>query len=132
MVSIVQNDHIQFSFLQNTYLGITQAVTSILSTTGFWYFQRWRKISTKRMFQITNLITVVSCQDKLLGSTWADFATLGVAPEWDTHTSPTAFPMSPPRYGALTPMQIIPFWGMLGLWTNKIGFRKTWEFYAYK
>lgn len=44
MVGIVQNEHIQFSFLQSTYLGITQAVTSILSCYAFWYLQKWQKI----------------------------------------------------------------------------------------
>jgi len=28
LVAICQNDHFQFSFLQNTYLGLAQAVTS--------------------------------------------------------------------------------------------------------
>ena len=49
LVSICQNDKFQFSFLQNTYLGLAQAVTSTASTLGFWYIQRYWKISTKRM-----------------------------------------------------------------------------------
>lgn len=28
-------------------------------------------------------------------------------------------------------IQLIPFWGMLGLWTNKVGYHNTWEFYFY-
>ncbi|ORY20995.1 MFS general substrate transporter [Naematelia encephala] len=84
VVSIVQNQHISFSFLQSTYLGLAQAATSIASCYGFWYLQRWKTFPTKRMFQVTNVITV-----------------------------------------------LIPFWGMLGLWTDKIGFHNTWEFWLY-
>ena len=29
-------------------------------------------------------------------------------------------------------MQVfIPLWGMIGIWTDKIGFHNTWEFWAY-
>ncbi|KAL5339159.1 autophagy-related protein 22-like protein [Aspergillus crustosus] len=84
LVSIIQNDFIDFSFLQLTYLGITQAVCSITSTFGFWYFQRHFKIPTKRMFLFTNFFTV-----------------------------------------------LIPFWGMLGLWTRRVGYHNRWEFYFY-
>ncbi|KLT41595.1 MFS general substrate transporter [Cutaneotrichosporon oleaginosum] len=58
MVGIVQNQHIHFSFLQNTYLGLAQACTSIISVHAYWAFQKWRKIRTKRMFQVTNFFTV--------------------------------------------------------------------------
>ncbi|BEI94068.1 uncharacterized protein CcaverHIS019_0605270 [Cutaneotrichosporon cavernicola] len=85
VVGIIQNQHVHFSFLQNTYLGLAQASCSILSVYGFWYIQRWRAIPTKRMFQITNLVTV-----------------------------------------------LIPFWGMIGLWTRTIGFHHTWEFWLYQ
>ncbi|KAJ5287644.1 hypothetical protein N7478_003330 [Penicillium angulare] len=84
LVSIIQNDYVSFSFLQVTYLGITQAVCSITSTFGFWYIQRYFKIKTKTMFMITNCFTV-----------------------------------------------LIPFWGMLGLWTTRIGYHNRWEFYFY-
>ncbi|KZS89109.1 MFS general substrate transporter [Sistotremastrum niveocremeum HHB9708] len=84
LVSIVQNDKFSFSFLQNTYLGLAQAATSILSTAGFWYIQRYWKIKTKTMFVVTNIFTV-----------------------------------------------LIPLWGMIGIWTNKIGFHNRWEFWAY-
>ena len=49
LVSICQNEKFAFSFLQNTYLGLAQAVTSTASTLGFWYIQRHWKISTKKM-----------------------------------------------------------------------------------
>lgn len=75
LVSIIQNDYVSFSFLQLTYLGITQAVCSITSTFGFWYIQRYFKLKTKTMFMITNFFSV-----------------------------------------------LIPFWGMLGLWTSRIGY----------
>ncbi|RSH90427.1 hypothetical protein EHS25_001032 [Saitozyma podzolica] len=84
VVTIVQNQHIQFSFLESTYLGLAQAATSIFSCYAFWYLQRWRLLKTKWMFAVTNVITV-----------------------------------------------LIPFWGMLGLWTDKIGFHNTWEFWLY-
>lgn len=53
LVAICQNDKFTFSFLQNTYLGLAQAVTSTASTLGFWYIQRYWKISTKKMVQST-------------------------------------------------------------------------------
>ncbi|KAF8874347.1 MFS general substrate transporter [Infundibulicybe gibba] len=84
LVAICQNDKFSFSFLQNTYLGLAQAITSTMSTLGFWYIQKYYKISTKRMFVVTNVVTM-----------------------------------------------LIPFWGMLGIWTNRIGFHNVWEFWAY-
>ncbi|KAI0249986.1 MFS general substrate transporter [Lactifluus subvellereus] len=59
LVAICQNDKFTFSFLQNTYLGLAQAVTSTASTLGFWYIQRYWKISTKKMFVVTNVVTVL-------------------------------------------------------------------------
>ncbi|KAI0758099.1 MFS general substrate transporter [Fomes fomentarius] len=59
LVSICQNDKFHFSFLQNTYLGLSQAITSTASTLGFWYIQRHWKISTKRMFVVTNVVTIM-------------------------------------------------------------------------
>ena len=75
LVSIIQTNQVAFSFLQITYLGITQAVCSIVSTFGFWYIQRYFRIRTKRMFLVTNFFSV-----------------------------------------------LIPLWGMLGLWTGRIGY----------
>lgn len=79
VVGIVQNQHVNFSFLQNTYLGLAQACCSIVSVYAYWYIQRWKAIPTKRMFQVTNAVTV-----------------------------------------------FIPFWGMLGLWTRRVGFHNTY------
>ncbi|KAF8321704.1 MFS general substrate transporter [Clavulina sp. PMI_390] len=59
LVSICQNNKFTFSFLQNTYLGLSQAITSIASTLGFWYIQRYWKIDTKKMFFVTNIATVL-------------------------------------------------------------------------
>lgn len=84
LVSICQNDKFSFSFLQNTYLGLAQAITSTASTLGFWYIQKYWKISTKKMFVVTNVVTIM-----------------------------------------------IPLWGMIGLWTEKLGFHNVWEFWAY-
>lgn len=57
LVSIIQNNSVSFSFLQITYLGITQAVCSIVSTFGFWYVQKYFKIRTKNMFLCTNFFS---------------------------------------------------------------------------
>ncbi|KAK0243386.1 MFS general substrate transporter [Armillaria nabsnona] len=84
LVSICQNEKFSFSFLQNTYLGLSQAITSTASTLGFWYIQRYWKISTKKMFVVTNVVTV-----------------------------------------------LIPLWGMIGIWTETIGFHNVWEFWFY-
>ncbi|KAG2063676.1 MFS general substrate transporter [Suillus decipiens] len=84
LVTICQNNKFQFSFLQNTYLGLSQAITSTVSTLAFWYIQRYWKISTKKMFVVTNVVTM-----------------------------------------------LIPLWGMIGIWTEKLGFHNTWEFWAY-
>ncbi|KAK0190365.1 MFS general substrate transporter [Armillaria mellea] len=84
LVSICQNEKFSFSFLQNTYLGLSQAITSTASTLGFWYIQRYWKISTKKMFVVTNVVTV-----------------------------------------------LIPLWGMIGIWTETIGFHNAWEFWFY-
>jgi len=84
LISICQNDKFEFSFLYNTYLGLSQAVTSTASTLGFWYIQKYWKISTKKMFVVTNVVTIM-----------------------------------------------IPLWGMIGIWTPKLGFHNVWEFWAY-
>ncbi|KAF8841545.1 MFS general substrate transporter [Paxillus ammoniavirescens] len=59
LVAICQNDKFKFSFLQSTYLGLSQAITSTISTFGFWYIQRYWKISTKKMFVVTNVVTIL-------------------------------------------------------------------------
>lgn len=59
LISIIQNNSISFSFLQITYLGITQAMCSIASTFGFWYIQKAFGIRTKSMFMITNAMSVL-------------------------------------------------------------------------
>lgn len=59
VIGIVQNEHIAFSFLQSTYLGLSQAATSTLSCYVFWYIQRHYRIPTKWMFAVTNVITVL-------------------------------------------------------------------------
>lgn len=82
LVSIIQNNAVSFSFLQITYLGITQSVCSIASTFGFWYFQKYFKIRTKSMFLLTNFFSA-----------------------------------------------FIPFWGMIGLWTNRIGYHHRVSIY---
>ncbi|KAM6496423.1 Autophagy-related protein 22-like protein [Amanita muscaria] len=84
LVTICQNDQFQSSFLQNTYLGLAKAIASIVGTLGFWYIQRYFKISTKTMLIVTNVFTIM-----------------------------------------------INLWGMIGLWTDKIGYHNTWEFWGW-
>ncbi|PLW47161.1 hypothetical protein PCASD_02332 [Puccinia coronata f. sp. avenae] len=84
LISIIQSDTVNFSFLENTYLGIAQAITSIFSTLAFWCIQKNWKLKTKNMFVVTNVVSV-----------------------------------------------LIPLWGMLGMWSHKIGFHNRWEFWAY-
>jgi len=71
LVLICQNDKFNFSFLQNTYLGLAQAITSTASTLGFWYIQRYWKISTKKMFVVTNVVTVLIPLWGMIGM-WTD------------------------------------------------------------
>ncbi|OBT71024.1 hypothetical protein VF21_10128 [Pseudogymnoascus sp. 05NY08] len=84
LISIIQNDLVSFSFLENTYLGLSQAACSTFSTLGFWYFQKYFGIKTKYMFMITNAFTV-----------------------------------------------FIPFYGMIGLWTDKAGYHTIRDFWIY-
>ncbi|KAL4081450.1 autophagy-related protein 22-like protein [Scleroderma yunnanense] len=59
LVSICQNAKFNFSFLTITYLGLSQAITSTIGTLVFWYIQRYWKISTKKMFVVTNVVAVL-------------------------------------------------------------------------
>jgi MFS-type transporter involved in bile tolerance (Atg22 family) len=58
LISIIQNNIVSFSFLEITYLGLSQAACSITSTFGFWYIQKYFGIKTKYMFMITNAFSV--------------------------------------------------------------------------
>lgn len=58
LVTICQNAKFSFSFLTLTYLGLSQAIASTISVLGFWYIQRYWKISTKMMFGVTNVVTI--------------------------------------------------------------------------
>ncbi|ESZ97147.1 autophagy-related protein Atg22B2 [Sclerotinia borealis F-4128] len=84
LVSIIQNEVISFSFLQLTYLGLSQAVTSTFSTFAFWYIQQYFGIRTKTMFMITNVFSV-----------------------------------------------LIPLYGMIGLWSDKVGYHHVHDFWIY-
>ncbi|KAF2147575.1 uncharacterized protein K452DRAFT_217809 [Aplosporella prunicola CBS 121167] len=84
LISIIQNDQVSFSFLQITYLGLAQALCSVVSTLGFWRIQQRFNISTKRMFMVTNAFSV-----------------------------------------------LLPFYGMLGLWTRRVGFHRIYDFWLY-
>lgn len=84
VISIIGGNQFEFSFLASTYINMTQAITSIISTAGFYLIQKRWKFRTKTMFIITNVVTAM-----------------------------------------------IPAWGMIGIWTNKIGFHHRWEFWVY-
>ena len=84
LIGVIQNKIVEFSFLQITYLGLSQALCSIISTFGFWYFQQYFKIETKHMFMLTNFFSV-----------------------------------------------LIPFYGMLGLWTEVVGYHHVRDFWIY-
>jgi len=84
LVGIIQNNIVNFSFLDITYLGLSQAICSIVSTFGFWYLQQFFKIKTKHMFMLTNIFSV-----------------------------------------------LIPFYGMLGIWTDVVGYHHVRDFWVY-
>ncbi|KAI9650031.1 hypothetical protein NHQ30_000044 [Ciborinia camelliae] len=84
LVSIIQNEVISFSFLQLTFLGLSQAVTSTFSTFAFWYVQQYFGIRTKPMFIITNIFSV-----------------------------------------------LIPLYGMIGLWSDEVGYHHVRDFWIY-
>ena len=48
-MAVMQNEKVNFSFLQGTYLGLGQAIPSIVGTWGFWRIQKHWKINTKTM-----------------------------------------------------------------------------------
>ena len=99
-MSICQNDKFSFSFLQNTYLGLAQAVTSTASTLGFWYIQRYWKIRTKPM------VSSASCPERTsINLIRLQFVVTNVV------------------------TILIPLWGMVGIWTQKVGFHNVWEFW---
>ena len=68
LVSICQNDKFTFSVLQNTYLGLAQAICSTASTLAFWYIQRHWKISTKTM---VHSLPCVSLANALISMTFS-------------------------------------------------------------
>lgn len=84
LISIIQNNVVSFSFLEITYLGLSQAATSTFSTFTFWYIQKYFGIKTKYMFMVTNAFSV-----------------------------------------------FIPFYGMLGLWTDRVGYHHVRDFWIY-
>ena len=93
LVWICQNDRFTYSFLQNTYLGLAQAICSTASTLGFWYIQRYWKISTKRMVRSLTMFLSREC----------------------TEIDDVQFVVT----NVVT--ILIPLWGMIGIWTNKFG-----------
>jgi MFS-type transporter involved in bile tolerance (Atg22 family) len=84
LISIIQNNVVSFSFLEITYLGLSQAACSTFSTFGFWYIQKYFGFKTKHMFIVTNAFSV-----------------------------------------------FIPFYGMLGMWTDRVGYHTVRDFWIY-
>ncbi|APA15368.1 hypothetical protein sscle_14g101380 [Sclerotinia sclerotiorum 1980 UF-70] len=84
LIFIIQNEVISFSFLQLSYLGLSQAATSTVSTFAFWYIQQYFGIRTKSMFIVTNVFSV-----------------------------------------------LIPLYGVIGLWSDKVGYHRVYDFWIY-
>lgn len=57
LIGIVSNDINNFNVKVNTLLGLAQAISSCIGTLGFWYIQRYFKLKSKTMFQISNFFT---------------------------------------------------------------------------
>jgi Vacuole effluxer Atg22 like len=49
VISILLNNKVDFSFLENTYIALAQFIPSTIGTLGFWYIQRHWKIRAKKM-----------------------------------------------------------------------------------
>ncbi|KAI9467369.1 MFS general substrate transporter [Lactarius psammicola] len=114
LVSICQNDKFTFSFLQNTYLGLAQAITSTASTLGFWYIQRYWKISTKKMFIVTNVVTILIPLWGMIGI-WTDkfgfhnvWEVLGLQSPYYAFSQTMMAELSPPGFDNM-------FFGLFGL-----------------
>ena len=58
LVLICQNDQFSFGFLENTYLGLAQAATSVISMFAFRFVQECLRVSTKKMVSILTKLTV--------------------------------------------------------------------------
>ena len=56
LVQICQNNRFDFSLLQNTYLGLLQAGTSVIGIVVYWYIQRRWKIDSKKMARLLVVI----------------------------------------------------------------------------
>ena len=84
LIGTIQNQLVSFSFLQLTYLGLSQAACSITSTFGFWYIQKYIGLKTKHKFMVISFFSV-----------------------------------------------FIPFYGMLGLWTERVGHHRVRDFWIY-
>jgi hypothetical protein len=52
LVQICQNIWFSFSLLENTYLGLVQAGTSLVGLVMYWYIQRYWKIEPKKMARL--------------------------------------------------------------------------------
>ncbi|KAI0306808.1 MFS general substrate transporter [Multifurca ochricompacta] len=59
LVYICQNDRLNFSLLENTYLGITQLSTSFASQIVSWYAQRYWKIGPKKIFIVASIVATL-------------------------------------------------------------------------
>ena len=89
----MQNEKVNFSFLESTYLGLAQAISSIMGTWGFWHIQRFWKIDTKTMV-------------RKLPREMIDHNVIQYRVQFTATNIVTV---------------IVPLWGMLGIWTDKIG-----------
>jgi MFS-type transporter involved in bile tolerance (Atg22 family) len=59
VVDILQAQIMEHSFLKLTYIGTVTSICSMISTFGFWYFQKHFNTTTKRMYLVTYALSVL-------------------------------------------------------------------------
>ncbi|KAG4420787.1 hypothetical protein IFR04_006067 [Cadophora malorum] len=84
LISIAQAQVVEFSAISNTYLIMVQGGSAGIGVFVAYYIQKFFKLRTKTMLQVTNAGCVIASG-----------------------------------------------WGMLGIWTNKVGYHNEWEFWAF-
>lgn len=84
LVAIAQNQVVVFSATKNTYLIMVQGGSAIVGVYSAYLAQRYFKLRTKTMLQISNAGCV-----------------------------------------------LLPLWGMIGIWTDKVGYHNLWEFWFF-
>ena len=114
LIGICQNDLFQFSFLQNTYLGLAQAITSIircahasLASAADWYLRQ-------HVWVLVHPETLENQHEEDGG------ASLVPSPR-ARHAAGANFVSVRQFVVTNVATILIPLWGMVGIWTNKLG-----------